>query len=124
MANKSSRHDRSPIDTTKMEAPKGQEDLRDALGNLIINKKTRPTDLKSELLSKKELREQKQQAKKKPEAQGAEARCFRLIKDSRRDLSPIYIQFTHSLHMDFTSSTNKRKEESASAGLDVRGRTG
>jgi hypothetical protein len=54
------------MDLTKIKAPKGQENLRDALGNYIY---AQPDDslqskLKPEALSKKDLREQKKQVKK------------------------------------------------------------
>jgi hypothetical protein len=54
------------MDLTKLKAPKGQENLKDALGNFIYAQpdESLESKLKPEALSKKELREQKKQAKK------------------------------------------------------------
>jgi len=50
------------LDLTKMKAPKGQEHLKDALGNFVYAQPD--ASLEPEALSKKELREQKKAAKK------------------------------------------------------------
>lgn len=54
------------MDLTKMKAPKGQENLKDALGNFVYQqpKESLESKLQPEALSKKELREAKKQAKK------------------------------------------------------------
>jgi hypothetical protein len=52
-------------DTTMMKAPKGREDLKDALGNFVYAQPEESDKLKlAERLSKKEQREAKKQAKK------------------------------------------------------------
>jgi len=54
------------MDLTEVKAPKGQENLKDALGNFVYQQPDESPDakLKPEALSKKELREQKKQANK------------------------------------------------------------
>jgi len=54
------------LDLTKIKAPKGQETLKDALGNFVYAQpdESLQSKLKPEALSKKELREQKKAAKK------------------------------------------------------------
>jgi hypothetical protein len=53
------------MDTTRTKAPKGQEDLKDALGNFVYAQPENFDKFKlGEGLSKKEQREAKKQAKK------------------------------------------------------------
>jgi hypothetical protein len=54
------------MDLTKVKAPKGQENPKDALGNFVYAQadESLESKLKSEALSKKDIREQKKQDKK------------------------------------------------------------
>ncbi|CZR61275.1 uncharacterized protein PAC_11171 [Phialocephala subalpina] len=54
------------MDLTKMKAPKGQENLKDALGNFVYQQpdESLESKLAPSALSKKELREQKKEAEK------------------------------------------------------------